>query len=58
MGSALAFAHDKQGEHDKDLKYALFGLQEKVLSGNEKRIFNAISNAAALAIDQFSTNDS
>lgn len=57
MGSVPAFAHDKQDEHDKDLKYALFGSREKVLSGDEKLIFNAIADAAALMIDQFSPND-
>ena len=58
MGSVSAFAHDKQDEHDKDLKYALFGSREKVLSGDENLIFNAIADAAALMIDQFSANDS
>lgn len=58
MGGAPAFAHDDQGEHDEDLKYALFGSREKALSGDEKLIFDAISNAAALTIDQFSPNDS
>lgn len=58
MGSAPAFAHGNQDEHNKDLKKALFGPQEKVLSGDEKLIFNAIANAAALTIDQFSPNDS
>lgn len=58
MGGAPAVAHEKQDEHDKDLKYALFGSREKVLSGDEKVIFKAISNAAALTIDQFSPNDS
>ncbi len=58
MGSVPAFAHDKQEEHDKDLKYALFDSRGKVLSGDEKLIFNAIADAAALTIDQFSTNDS
>lgn len=58
MGGAPAVAHDDQGEHDKDLKYALFGSREKALSGDEKLIFDAISNAAALTIDQFSPNDS
>ena len=58
MGGAPAVAHEKQDEHDKDLKYALFGSREKALSGDEKLIFDAISNAAALTIDQFSPNDS
>lgn len=52
-----ALAHDDQAKHDRDLKYALFGSKEKRLSGSEKLIFKAISNAAALAIDQFSQND-
>ena len=57
MGNAVAFAHGNQTEHDKDLKYALFGSKEKSLSGDENSIFKAISKAAALTIDQFSTND-
>ena len=58
VGSApSALAHDDQKEHDRDLKYALFGSRDKVLSGEEKRIFKAISNAAALTIDQFSANE-
>lgn len=56
-GTPAAFAHDSQIEHDKDLKYALFGSREKVLNGKEKKSFEAISNAAALTIDQFSPND-
>ena len=58
MGSVPAFAHDTQEEHDRDLKYALFDSRGKVLSDDEKLIFNAIADAAALTIDQFSTNDS
>ena len=57
MGGAPAVVHEKQDEHDKDLKYALFGSREKVLSGDEKVIFKAISNAAALTIDQYSLNE-
>ena len=58
MGSSsTAFAHDDQVEHDKDLKYALFGSRDKILNGDEKIVFEAIANAAALTIDQFSTND-
>lgn len=52
-----ALAHDDQGKHDKDLKYALFGLREKKLADEENTIFKAISNAAALTIDQFSQNE-
>ena len=57
MGSVPAFAHDKQDEHDKDLKYVLFGSREEILSGDANLIFNAIADAAALTIDQFSPND-
>lgn len=58
VGSApAALAHEDQAEHDRDLKKALFGSEEKVLIGEEKTIFKAISNAAALAIDQFSQNE-
>ena len=53
----ISYAHDKQAEHDGDLKYALFGSREKLLVGEEKAIFDAIANAAALTIDQFSPND-
>lgn len=52
-----ALAHDDQAKHDRDLKYALFGSSEKALTGEEKMIFKAISNAAALTIDQFSPNE-
>lgn len=58
VGNApAAFAHRNQNEHDKDLKYVLFGSEAKKLSGDEKLIFKAIANAAALAIDQFSADD-
>lgn len=54
----VAFAYGSQDEHDKDLKYALFGsTAKKLLDGDENRKFEAISNAASLAIDQFSSND-
>lgn len=57
-----ALAHGDQSKHDRDLKHALFGspkngFPEKVLTGKEKTIFEAISNAAALTIDQFSQNE-
>lgn len=53
---SAAYAHDDQSEHDKDLKYALFGSRDKVLSGEAKDVFQAISDAAAVSIDQFSPN--
>ena len=52
-----ALAHDDQSAHDRDLKYALFGSPNKALTGEEETIFKAISNAAALTIDQFSQNE-
>ena len=57
-----ALAHGDQSKHDRDLKHALFGspkngFLEKALTGKEKTIFEAISNAAALTIDQFSQNE-
>lgn len=52
-----ALAHGDQSKHDRDLKHALFGSPEKALTGEEKTIFKAISNAAALTIDQFSQNE-
>ena len=51
-----AFAHDDQAKHDSDLKYALFGSRDKILNGNEKTAFQAIANAAAIMIDQFTPN--
>lgn len=56
-GAPAARAHEDQAKHDRDLKCALFGSEEKVLSDEEKTRFKAISNAAALAIDQFSQNE-
>ena len=52
-----AFAHDDQNAHDRDLRYALFGDKEKNLIGDEKTAFQAIADAAAVTIDQFSPND-
>ena len=52
-----AMAHDDQKEHDKDLVYAFFGDREKVLTGNENTAFQALADAAAITIDQFSPND-
>lgn len=54
---SCAFAHDDQNEHDKDLKQALFGNRDKQLVGEEKTAFQAIADAAAVTIDQFSPND-
>lgn len=52
-----ACAHDDQREHDRDLKYVLFGAREAALNSDEQAIFQAIADAAALAIDQFSPNN-
>ena len=57
MGNAPAFAHGTQDEHNKDLKYVLFGSQNKTLNAEETLLFSAIADAAALTIDQFSSND-
>lgn len=51
-----AYAHENQREHDRDLKYALFGNPDYNLGGERKIAFQAIANGAALAIDQFTPN--
>ena len=53
-----ALAHGSQGDHDKDLKLALFGNADYVLRGEKRAAFKAIADAAALCIDQFSANES
>lgn len=53
-----SYAHDDQKKHDDDLKYALFGSDHAVLTGDTKTSFQAIADAAAISIDQFSPNDS
>ena len=56
VGSApAAYAHDDQGEHDGDLRLALFGSKDRLV-GDKGTAFKAIANAAALTIDQFSPN--
>lgn len=50
-----AYAHDSQKEHDDDLLYVLFG-EGYSLARDKKPIFQAIADAAALCIDQFSVN--
>lgn len=52
----VAFAHGKQSDHDKDLREFLFG-QGVYLTGEKRDKFEAIADAAALCIDQFSTNE-
>ena len=52
-----AFAHDDQKKHDADLKYVLFGNDLAVLPGNSQTAFQAIADAAAISIDQFSPNE-
>ena len=56
ISAVPAFAHDNQKEHDKDLKRVLYGSSEKTLRGENKDAFQAIADAAALSIDQFSPN--
>lgn len=51
-----AYAHPKQGEHDTDLATLLFG-EGYTLTGEKKAKFQAIADAAALCIDQFSANE-
>ena len=50
------FAHPTQNEHDKELKEILFGDIKVIFSNEEKVRFQAIADAAALCIDQFSPN--
>ena len=49
-------AHPEQSMHDKDLNSVLLG-KDVSLTGEEKEKFQAIANAAALCIDQFSSNE-
>ncbi len=49
-------ALSSQREHDNELRDALFG-KGYTLSGEAKDNFQAIADAAALCIDQFSTNE-
>lgn len=51
----VAYAHDSQKEHDDDLLYVLFG-EGYSLAKDKRPIFQAIADAAALCIDQFSAN--
>lgn len=51
---SVSNAHEKQSEHDADLRNVLFG-RNKSPADNEK--FQFIADAAALCIDQYSSND-
>lgn len=51
-----ALAHSSQGDHDKGLKLVLFGSADYLPQGEKKETFQAIADAAALCIDQFSAN--
>ncbi len=53
-----ALAHDSQDDHDSDLKLVLFGNADYLPQGEQREIFQAIADAAALCIDQFSANKS
>ena len=52
----VVYAHPTQNEHDDDLMELLFG-EGYFLTGERKRTFQAIADAAALCIDQFSSNE-
>lgn len=52
----MAYAHSSQAEHNRDLKYVLFGSKEIKIE-NRYEEFQAIADAAALTIDQFSPNN-
>ncbi len=52
----VAFAHPSQVAHDNDLSIFLFG-ERYYLTGEKKAKFQAIADAAALCIDQFSSNE-
>ncbi len=56
--TVCSYAHDDQKEHDADLKAALFGSRDKILTGERRTAFQAIADAAAISIDQFSPNTS
>ena len=51
-----ACALPSQDDHDKDLRDLLFG-EGYTLTGEKKEKFQAIADAAALCIDQFSSNE-
>ena len=51
-----AYAHQKQKEHDNELLEVLFG-EGYSLAYDKRTYFQAVADAAALCIDQFSTND-
>ena len=52
----ISKAHDSQKEHDDDLFAVLFG-DGYNLASDKKPAFQAVADAAALCIDQFSTNE-
>ena len=52
----LTYAHPKQSDHDNDLQTLLLG-EGSSLTGEKKERFQAIADAAALCIDQFSSNE-
>ena len=51
----IIYAHPTQKEHDDELKAVLF--RDHALTKEQKERFQAIADAAALCIDQFSTNE-
>lgn len=52
-----ALAHKDQSDHDEELKRVLFGDDIPAPVGKKADIFQAIADAAALCIDQFSTTE-
>jgi hypothetical protein len=52
-----AYAHDKQKEHDEELKQVLFGNKDVILPSDQQQAFQHIANAISFCIDQFSTTE-
>ena len=53
---SASFAHGSQKEHDDELFAVLFG-EGYNLAADKKEVFQAIADATALCIDQFSVNE-
>lgn len=52
-----AYAHPYQVDHDKELKYVLFGNEYKLLPTDQNQAFQHIADAVAFCIDQFSVTE-
>ena len=58
ISAIIVFGHGSQSEHDRDLKCVLYGRTDiKLKNEDTKKCFQFIADAAAICIDQFSSND-